>query len=146
MLSGQCCNNSIHSRLSAYGHSLISHQQKATDFKKKSLCLVLLVRFDPWPAKKSNGHDPENVWFVPSKSILYTLKIVHGDGGTAECLDRRMALLFYDSSPVSRWPRRQSLSYLLSQSQCTYHLWRCRSSALKTTPLTVRGIKICVKM
>lgn len=61
-----------------------SHQPKAAhkETKTNSLCLVLLLHFDPLLVKKSLS-----LFFglVPFKSILYTLKIVHEGQG-----DRRM--------------------------------------------------------
>lgn len=61
-------------------------------------------------------------------------------------LGGRVALLFNKRGSLSRWPHRQLPSCLLSLSQCTYHRWRCHSSALRMTPLTVGGNKRCKKI
>lgn len=49
-----------------------SHQRKAAQSKKRiSLCLVLLVCFDPRPTKRSKGHCPRKVCLVSSFQIHF---------------------------------------------------------------------------
>lgn len=44
--------------------------------------------------------------------------------------------LYRGAAAPNKWPRRLWLSYLPIPSQCTYRLWRCRSSARMKIPLT----------
>lgn len=110
---------------------------------KKNLCawFCFFILTRGW----LKGHCPRKtrfVWLVPFKSIFINIKNCTWETERSQSawVEGRPCR-WMTGSPPSSWPRRQSLSYLRSPSRCTYHLLRCRSSALRTTPLTVRGIK-----
>lgn len=122
--------------LTAQQHSLIltitqSHLKK----KKKRSVLGSACWFWSSTSQKVSRSWSKKMFGLFLLSLSYTHKKCTQMKETTR-LDGRMALLFNKHSSLSRWPHRQLPSYLLIPSQCTYHRWRCHSSAQRMTLLT----------
>ena len=133
MLSG-------HTRFSAHGHSLIlittkSHLKKQIEQQKKNCVLSSTCSFWSTTNQKVKRSQSKKVFGLFHSNFTQIKKCTQTETSGP---DARMT--FYVGSP-SKWPRRLLLFCLLIPSQCTYHQWRCHSSAPRMTPLTVRVIK-----